>query len=65
MIVNKWGFKDYRLEIYGALDKSPTYSTGCQELLAMKSLGHNVLLCGEANPSDVLERTVSIASSGR
>ncbi|RFU27099.1 hypothetical protein B7463_g9236, partial [Scytalidium lignicola] len=57
IIVNKWGFKDYRLEIYGGLDKSPSYTTGCQEIIAMKSLHHNVALCGEANPISVLERT--------
>ncbi|KAH8802484.1 glycosyl transferase [Xylogone sp. PMI_703] len=57
IIVNKWGFKDYKLEIYGGLDRSPSYTTGCQEIVAMKSLHHNVKLCGEANPITVLERT--------
>lgn len=59
-IVNKWGFKDYRLDIYGALDKSPAYSTNCQEIIATKSLRHNVRLQGEAEPMDVLEKTVGI-----
>jgi hypothetical protein len=42
IIVNQWGFKDYRLDIYGALDKSPTYTTNCQEIIATKSLRSNV-----------------------
>lgn len=31
--VNEWAFKDYQLDIYGALDKAPAYSTNCQEFL--------------------------------
>jgi hypothetical protein len=63
VIINKWGFKDYRLDIYGALDKSPAYSTACQEIIATKSLRHNVRLQGEAEPMDVLEKTVGIFSA--
>jgi hypothetical protein len=59
IIINRWGFKDYRLDIYGSLDKSPTYSTNCQEIIATKSLRHNVSLQGEADPIDVLQKTVS------
>jgi hypothetical protein len=59
IIINEWGFKDYKLEIYGALDKSPTYTTNCQEIIATKSLRHQVSLCGEADPIHVLQRTVS------
>ena len=61
-IVNKWGFKDYKLEVYGALDRSPSYTTDCQEIIATKSLRHNVTLKGEADPMFVLARTVSRAS---
>lgn len=57
IIVNKWGFSDYRLEIYGAMDKTPSYTTDCQEIIATKSLRHNVGLKGEADPIAVLERT--------
>jgi hypothetical protein len=59
IIINQWGFKDYRLDIYGALDKSPAYTTNCQEIIATKSLRHQVSLRGEADPIHVLERTVS------
>ena len=58
IIINEWGFTDYRLDIYGALDKSPSYSTNCQEIIATKSLHHQVTLQGEADPIHVLERTV-------
>jgi len=59
IIVNQWGFKDYRLEIYGAIDKSPGYTTNCQEIIATKSLRFNVFLQGEADPISVLQKTVS------
>lgn len=57
IIVNKWGFDDYHLDIYGAIDKAPTYSTECQEIIASKSLRNNVVLRGTANPIKVLENT--------
>jgi hypothetical protein len=59
IIVNKWGFKDYKMDIHGALDKTPAYTTACQEILATKSLRHHVALAGEASPIQVLEKTVS------
>jgi len=42
------------------MDKTPSYTTDCQEIIATKSLRHNVGLKGEADPIAVLERTVSI-----
>ncbi|CAL3966239.1 unnamed protein product [Diplocarpon coronariae] len=54
VIVNEWGFKDYQLHIYGALDKSPVYSAECQEILASKSLGGNLTMMGTADPKKVL-----------
>ncbi|RKF78556.1 putative glycosyl group 1 family protein [Golovinomyces cichoracearum] len=57
IIVNEWGFEDYRLEIYGAIDKSPSYSMDCLELIASKSLSRFVILCGESDPVTVLEKT--------
>ncbi|ATZ45868.1 hypothetical protein BCIN_01g05710 [Botrytis cinerea B05.10] len=57
IIVNVWGFKDYRLDIYGAIDKAPQYSTDCFEILASKSLPGYVNLCGTASPTDVLKKT--------
>lgn len=63
VIVNEWGFKDYRLHIYGALDKSPVYSAECQEILASKSLGENLVMMGTADPKTVLATSVSIQPS--
>ncbi|KAH8663097.1 glycosyltransferase family 4 protein [Tricladium varicosporioides] len=57
IIVNEWGFTDYRLDIYGAIDKAPSYSTDCFEIIASKSLPRYVVMRGEANPTTVLEKT--------
>ncbi|KAF1973638.1 hypothetical protein BU23DRAFT_639358 [Bimuria novae-zelandiae CBS 107.79] len=57
IISNEWGFKDYKLDIYGALNKSPVYSSECQEILACKGLGESVTLRGTANPAMVLANT--------
>jgi hypothetical protein len=57
IIVNEWGFKDYKLDIYGAIDKAPSYSTDCFEIIASKSLPPYVTMCGEASPKTVLEKT--------
>lgn len=57
IITNEWGFKDYKLDIYGALNKSPVYSSECQEILACKGLGQNVTMCGTADPAMVLSNT--------
>jgi hypothetical protein len=57
IISNEWGFKDYKLDIYGALNKSPVYSSECQEILACKGLGQSVALRGTADPAMVLANT--------
>jgi hypothetical protein len=54
IISNEWGFKDYKLDIYGALNKAPVYSSECQEILACKGLGQSVALRGTADPAMVL-----------
>lgn len=57
IISNEWGFKDYKLDIYGALNKAPVYSSECQEILACKGLGPSVALKGTADPAMVLANT--------
>ena len=57
IICNEWGFEDYRLDIYGSIEKAPIYSNECQELLASKGLGGQVKLCGTADPMTVLQST--------
>lgn len=59
IISNEWGFKDYKLDIYGALNKAPVYSSECQEILACKGLGTSVTLRGTADPAMVLANSVS------
>lgn len=57
IIINRWKFDDYHLDIYGAIDKAPTYSTECQEIIASKGLRGRVTLRGTADPMRVLENT--------
>lgn len=55
IIVNEWGFKSYRLDIYGDMEKAPAYSVECKEILASKGLRDNVVLRGLGSPFKVLE----------
>lgn len=57
VIVNEWKFEDYRLEIYGGLDRAPSYTVECQELLASKGLLGRVIFQGYGNPKQVLAKT--------
>jgi hypothetical protein len=57
VIVNHWGFKDYKLDVYGSLDRTPTYTVECQELIASKSLREFVSLKGYGNPAQVFGDT--------
>ncbi|KAJ5930600.1 Glycosyl transferase family 1 [Penicillium verhagenii] len=57
IIINQWKFDDYHLDIYGAIDKAPTYSTECQEIIASKGLRGRVTMRGTADPMKVLEKT--------
>jgi Glycosyl transferases group 1 len=57
IIVNQWKFKEYHLDIYGALNKAPIYSSECQEIIATKGLAPNVTLRGSGDPSVVLSQT--------
>ncbi|EAW09376.1 glycosyltransferase family 4 protein [Aspergillus clavatus NRRL 1] len=57
IIINQWKFDEYHLDIYGAIDKAPTYSTECQEIIASKGLRGRVTLRGSADPMKVLENT--------
>jgi hypothetical protein len=62
LIVNKWGFTDYRLDIYGDMEKAPAYASECQEVIASKGLRDHVVLKGLGNPSVVLQDAVSVLS---
>ncbi|RAL10682.1 glycosyltransferase family 4 protein [Aspergillus homomorphus CBS 101889] len=55
LIVNQWGFKDYRLHIYGDMERAPGYASECQEVIASKSLREHVVLKGLGKPDVVLQ----------
>ncbi|KAH2311335.1 hypothetical protein LV164_000399 [Aspergillus fumigatus] len=55
LIVNIWGFRDYRLHIYGDMERAPAYASECQEIIASKGLREHVVLKGLGNPSVVLQ----------
>lgn len=57
VVINEWKFEDYRLEIFGGLDRAPSYTVECQELLASKGLHGRVLFQGYGNPKQVLAKT--------
>lgn len=59
LIVHKWGFKDYKLHIYGDMERAPAYASECQEVIASKGLREHVMLKGLGNPSVVLQDAVS------
>jgi hypothetical protein len=54
IIVNKMGFKDYQLHIYGAKDRQPSYCAEVIKLIQEYRLGENVLLKGFGKPDEVL-----------
>jgi glycosyltransferase involved in cell wall biosynthesis len=55
LIVNRWGFTDYRLHIYGDMERAASHSTECQELIASKGLRDHCVLKGLGNASLVLQ----------
>jgi glycosyltransferase involved in cell wall biosynthesis len=55
LIVNKWGFKDYRLHVYGDMERAAGHTAECQELIASKGLGEHCVLKGLGDPSIVLQ----------
>jgi len=55
IIVNQFGFKDYRLLIYGAQDRQPSYTVETNQLIQEKNLSTEVVLAGFGKPKDVLK----------
>lgn len=55
IIVNKFGFKDYRLMVYGSKDREPSYAIDMGKLIAQYKLSDNVTLAGFGNPQEVLK----------
>ncbi|KAG9706617.1 glycosyltransferase family 4 protein, partial [Aureobasidium melanogenum] len=55
VIVNKYGFTDYRLLVYGAQDRQPSYALETTTLINTRNLSANVTLAGFGSPKEVLK----------
>ncbi|BEI94424.1 uncharacterized protein CcaverHIS019_0608830 [Cutaneotrichosporon cavernicola] len=55
IIINKFGFKDYRLVVYGAKDRQPSYCLEMEKLIVDNNLTKHVVLAGFGKPSEVLK----------
>lgn len=55
VIVNKYGFTDYRLVVYGAQDRQPSYALETTTLINTRNLNANVTLAGFGSPKEVLK----------
>ncbi|KAM7217682.1 hypothetical protein V8F06_006937 [Rhypophila decipiens] len=55
VIVNKWGFKDYKLHMYGEKERHAALATDLIELISSKNLGNHCFLMGLASPGVVLQ----------
>ena len=54
IIVNDYGINDYRLLIYGSLNKDPAYVSECRHLIGSNNMSSNVKLMGFGNATKVL-----------
>ena len=55
IIVNRYGFKDYQLVIYGAKDRQPSYALEMAKLIVENNLSEKVILAGFGKPKEVLK----------
>ncbi|CAI6086454.1 unnamed protein product [Clonostachys chloroleuca] len=55
IIVNKYGFKDYSLVVYGAKDRQPSYALEMAKLIVENNLSEKVILAGFGKPKEVLK----------
>ncbi|KAK0871047.1 hypothetical protein LTR87_013052 [Friedmanniomyces endolithicus] len=55
IIINKYGFEDYRLLVYGAQDRQPSYTLEIVNLMNSRGLAGKVVLAGFGNPREVLK----------
>lgn len=54
-IVNRYGFHDYKLVVYGAKDRQPSYALEMAKLIVKCNLSENVILAGFGKPKEVLK----------
>ncbi|PNY28004.1 Uncharacterized protein TCAP_02071 [Tolypocladium capitatum] len=55
VIVHRYGFKDYKLMVYGAKDRQPSYALEMDKLIVKSNLSDNVVLAGFGKPMEVLK----------
>jgi len=55
IIINKYGFEDYRLLVYGAQDRQPSYTLEIVNLMNSRGLAGKVVLAGFGDPREVLK----------
>lgn len=55
IIVNRYGFEDYKLVIYGAKDRQPSYALEMAKLIVENNLSETVILAGFGKPKEVLK----------
>lgn len=55
IIVNRFGFKDYQLLVYGAKDRQPSYALEMAKLIVDNNLSEVVILAGFGKPKEVLK----------
>ncbi|KAF3761887.1 family 4 glycosyltransferase [Cryphonectria parasitica EP155] len=55
VIINKFGFKDYKLVVYGAQDREPQYTIDTIKLIQQCKMSDNVTLGGFGRPQEVLK----------
>jgi glycosyltransferase involved in cell wall biosynthesis len=55
IIVNRFGFTDYQLVIYGAKDRQPAYALEMEKFIVDNNLSDKVILAGFGNPKEVLK----------
>ncbi|KJZ79799.1 hypothetical protein HIM_00513 [Hirsutella minnesotensis 3608] len=55
VIVNRYGFHDYKLVVYGAKDRQPSYALEMAKLIVKCNLSENVILAGFGKPKEVLK----------
>jgi len=55
VIVNTYGFTDYRLRVYGAQDREPEYMLEMTQLIQERNLNTQVCLAGFGKPKEVLK----------
>jgi len=55
VIINRFGFSDYRLLVYGAQDRQPSYALETTTLINARNMAGKVVLAGFGSPKEVLK----------